>query len=1506
MYFSNNDNYHLKEAIMFKQHKLRLAVAAITTGILGSMASSALAQNVKVDINANIKHSVNGVSDFGRERRITIHASPMENDFLGEKEKLDYLMDLGVTFGRDNGLAMYYFSQTGGDETRSTYSPTPFPWGYAEKADLTQLSTLSAQYREALDTKYADAQEYFDRTSSLIMGSQPRPAYPNWSSYSWFGGGLTSETPWRPRTAQDAAEWYAEFLNKFFVQYENDPKAIPMPKYWEVVNEPDMLMNVPSHEGHLSTWEELFEFHNVVANTVRAKLGSKAPKIGGMTWGLHDLEKGDATATGSPRNRGDELLNLFYGNDAGSEAIKDAIRTNLFNKSPTMSSNGPNPRDDWYQWDVIWKGFMDTAGANMDFYSVHLYDWASWNGSTNRTGALRTGFQTEGVMDLMEWYDTKMLGQRKEVVMSEYGNITGTDITKLDRQRMRWEVLKPFSQMMMQFMERPDYITLSMPFIVVKGEWGDVDKNNPYGQSLLDRDYSTCTETPTAYTNCTWNFNPSIKWYELWRDVDGTRVDTYASDRDIQVDAYVNGKNMYVILNSLEAQATTVDMNFAGISGNAIKSVKMRHLYLDEAIDDDSNPANGVGKPILADATLTNLPKSITIGADATVVLDIEYTNNINPIFNSEEKKYPAEPLTANPPYRVAAANVTAQVNGVPKPSKGEAQLRVTGAFFMNGGIATGSSDSRVSLKINGNIVPIKTDWRGDESRRSGRSMATLEIPFDVSYLSASGSNNIELSTIAQGEVAAVSLQVWDMDTQITRSIPAACSPCIAVSGLSLIQTSVDNLLVTESVALQPRVSPANASNQNITWVSSNPAVASVDQNGLVTGNMPGSATITAKTIDGSLTATASVAVSQLVPTAIAVVGVPDPLYIGASKQLSAAVTPIHAPNRKVIWSSSNTAVATVDSTGLVTGLKAGDVTISARSAVNGLIGSANIQVKSKALMGMSISPANTLIPQNDSLQIQTSFTPADASDKSVAWTSSNNAVATVSNTGLVKGVGLGKAEITGRSNDGGFVGKTQVEVVASNTALTYIEAENYTRTGGAFGGFEIGTAAGNINDNQTGDWVEFDINFAQPGVYQLVLATGSPLDGAGVEFFIDGISNGRSSVPNNGNWDQHVTTVVTNSLQINSAGKHTLRLLSVGAGGAYQWNLDRIGYRLLKATSGGSSSSVISSSRPSSSVYSSSSSIASVPVSSSSRSSVAPSSNSSVASSSGAGGIKLVLQAENFSNTGGSYQGFQKYTTAAGVGAINYNQRGDWADYSLNVTSAGTYSIDAFLGTTQVDGAIEVLIDGVSVAKKTVPNNNNWDVFSKLVVTSGVQLSTGAHSVRIISAGTTASTWEWNADRIEFTQTAAASSSRSSAASSSAGNATPIVMQAESYTATGGTYQGFQKYTTAAGVGAINYNQRGDWAEYSINVSATGNYRINAYVGTTQTGGVIEVLIDGVSVAKKTVPNNNDWDQFPLLPVSGSLRLTQGVHTVRLLSGGTTNSTWEWNADRVEFVPVN
>ena len=76
-------------------------LALSLTSLIGA---SQLSSQVSVSVNFNIKHEVGGVSDFGRERHITVHSTLGENDWTGEYDKMDYLMnDLDVYFGRDNG-----------------------------------------------------------------------------------------------------------------------------------------------------------------------------------------------------------------------------------------------------------------------------------------------------------------------------------------------------------------------------------------------------------------------------------------------------------------------------------------------------------------------------------------------------------------------------------------------------------------------------------------------------------------------------------------------------------------------------------------------------------------------------------------------------------------------------------------------------------------------------------------------------------------------------------------------------------------------------------------------------------------------------------------------------------------------------------------------------------------------------------------------------------------------------------------------------------------------------------------------------------------------------------------------------------------------------------------------------------------------------------------------------------------------------------------------------------
>ena len=155
----------------------------------------------------------------------------------------------------------------------------------------------------------------------------------------------------------------------------------------------------------------------------------------------------------------------------------------------------------------------------------------------------------------------------------------------------------------------------------------------------------------------------------------------------------------------------------------------------------------------------------------------------------------------------------------------------------------------------------------------------------------------------------------------------------------------------------------------------------------------------------------------------------------GQTLQLTATVTPDNATNKSVTWTSSNTAVATVSSTGLVTAVANGTATITATTA-DGSNKTATCTVTVNIpvpVTGITLNKTTaTLTSKGPTLQLSATVTPSNATNKSVTWTSSNTAVATVSNIGLVTAVGAGTATITAAATDGsGITATCKVTVIA-------------------------------------------------------------------------------------------------------------------------------------------------------------------------------------------------------------------------------------------------------------------------------------------------------------------------------------------------------------------------------------------------------------------------------------------------------------------------------------------
>lgn len=188
-------------------------------------------------------------------------------------------------------------------------------------------------------------------------------------------------------------------------------------------------------------------------------------------------------------------------------------------------------------------------------------------------------------------------------------------------------------------------------------------------------------------------------------------------------------------------------------------------------------------------------------------------------------------------------------------------------------------------------------------------------------------------------EISAIGAFSWTQNTNCSSS-------SISVTGVSVTPTTA-TLSVGATQQLTPTVAPANATNKAVTYSSNNTGVATVNGSGLITAVASGSATITVTTQDGAKTATSVITVnsSNVAVTSVSLSPTSATLSIGATQQLTPTVLPSNATNKSVTYSSNNTAVATVNSTGLVTAVSNGTATITVTTADGNKTGTAAITV---------------------------------------------------------------------------------------------------------------------------------------------------------------------------------------------------------------------------------------------------------------------------------------------------------------------------------------------------------------------------------------------------------------------------------------------------------------------------------------------------------------------------------------------------------------------------------
>ncbi len=303
-------------------------------------------------------------------------------------------------------------------------------------------------------------------------------------------------------------------------------------------------------------------------------------------------------------------------------------------------------------------------------------------------------------------------------------------------------------------------------------------------------------------------------------------------------------------------------------------------------------------------------------------------------------------------------------------------------------------------------------------------------LPKDAEYDGVSwASSNVSVASVNSGTITALK----EGTATITASAGGKSATCtvkvsakiIAVTSVSLDKTSL-SMQVGETETITATVKPDDATDKAVVWISSDDAVASVS-NGKITALKSGKATITAKSGTCSAECVVTVSVST---ESITLDKSTLSLAVGETATLTATVKPDDATDKIVAWSSSDESVAKVDN-GKVTALKSGKATITAKCGGKTAECAVTVTVP---VSSVTLDKTTLSLAIGESANLTATVKPDDATDKTVAWSSSDESVAKVDN-GKVTALKSGKATITAKC--GGKTAECAVTVTVPVSSVT-------------------------------------------------------------------------------------------------------------------------------------------------------------------------------------------------------------------------------------------------------------------------------------------------------------------------------------------------------------------------------------------------------------------------------------------------------------------------------------
>ena len=362
------------------------------------------------------------------------------------------------------------------------------------------------------------------------------------------------------------------------------------------------------------------------------------------------------------------------------------------------------------------------------------------------------------------------------------------------------------------------------------------------------------------------------------------------------------------------------------------------------------------------------------------------------------------------------------------------------------------------------------------------------------------------------------------------------------ITGITL-NSTYQEMWVGSKYAIIPDIQPADADNKKVTYISSDPEVASVDENGIVTALKGGTTVIEITTEQYGLKATCTILVKEYV-TSITLDASEKYLGLGKTDKLTATVEAATATNRNVVWSSSDPDICSVDQQGNITGNNLGNAVITATAADgSGVVATCIVHV-TESINGLRVEPDTVRIAIGSSY-IVSAITDDGNVTNDVVWTSSNESIATVDEMGEIFGLSTGKCKVTATAKTDSMVSAScwvYVTPVVNISSLKINSSEIYMLTGKQR---QLAVRVRPAVNTDSYDWYSTDTGIVTVNGSGLITTVGPGI----ADVVVESTNNGVSSA-----CTVHSLAISRSNMRLEQYDSNVLDVIGIESGDKVTW----------------------------------------------------------------------------------------------------------------------------------------------------------------------------------------------------------------------------------------------------------------------------------------------------------------------------------------------------------------